>query len=175
MAAPTIADLTAEVAQEVALLMADAGVYLTAPDGSTPAIAQGLRRGCKAVALTPADPLVLADSDVALLSTYAVERVIDEAKLFALKRARLYLYRAAQVEQEPVSPNVVASGWRLEQSRAISARISELKAICDVPYREPSSEFSVDHRPRFDPASRPSIIDACYPDDCGYGFGHGAC
>lgn len=155
MAAPTIAALTGEVAQECGLLLADAGAYLTAADGSSPAIAQGIRRGLKAVRLTPADPLVPADSDLLGLSPYAVERVLDEAKLHALQLAHLQFYRAAQSEQEPFSPEVVSSGWRMTQLRLIERRISELKAICDVAYREPGVEFAIGHRHPDDPARRP--------------------
>ena len=37
-----------------------------------------------------------------------------------------------------MSPTPMLSGWRMEEQNAIRTRISELKMICDVPYREPS-------------------------------------
>jgi hypothetical protein len=172
MATPTIAALTKEVAEECGLLLADAGVYLTADDGSTPAISQGIRRGLKAVRQTPADPLVPADSDLLGLSTYAVERVLDEAKLHALQIGHLQLYRAAQADQEPFSAEAVSSGWRMTQLRLVERRISELKAVCDTAYREPGVEFTIAHRYHDDPARRPFVLDAACPwPDYPDGFG----
>lgn len=138
MTTPVLVDLVTEVAGRCGLLLAEAGVYLLAPDGSTPCIIQGIRRGMKAVALTLNDPQIPADADVANLSTFAIERVIDEAEWFSLNRALLSWWRVAQKEQEAVSSSVVSSGWRLEQKRAVKDRTADLKALCMNPYREPT-------------------------------------
>jgi hypothetical protein len=157
---PVVADLVAEVNERCALNLADAGQYL--PGGLSPSILEGLRRGCKAVMLTLANPLVLQDSDVAFLSTFGVERVEDEAEMFALQRALAYWWRVAMKDQKPVSSERVEGGWRLEQKACVRARVAELKLICDVPYREPSDQIVVANRfgqtsPNVPPGSLPIV------------------
>ena len=173
---PLVSDLEAEVNERCGLLLAEAGEYLLGPAdagtglATTPAIREGLRRGCKAVGLTLANGLVLADADAAQLTTHAVERVMDEAELFALARALLMWWRVAQVDQEAVSSSVVASGWRVDQKAAVKARVGELKAICAVPYREPTDPTVVMNRDQCVPG-QPLPPGDCNPWGYPYGLG----
>jgi hypothetical protein len=174
MPTPVLADLVAGVATRCGLLLAEAGVYLDGPAGSSPAILEGIRRGFKAVGVTLNDPLVPADADVLNLSSFAIERVEDEAERFALHRAAMNWWRVARMDQDPVSATPIASGWRLEQKRAVKERLAELASICDQPYREPTAQVVVT-----DPSCPPGM--ACpsiptgqspwYPPDATYPYG----
>jgi hypothetical protein len=167
MATPTLDDIKAEVDARCALMLADAGVYLLASGGSTPLIDQGIERGFNAVRFTLASPPTPTDADVALLSAYARQRVTDEATLFALEYATFNWWRVAQKDQEAYSSNVVSSGWRMDQKRALDRHVSMLKATCEAPYREPSSDVLISnvHRHDRDPA--------CWPVGFGYGWDWG--
>jgi hypothetical protein len=158
MATPVLADIVAVVSARCGLLLAEAGVYLDGPNGTTAAITEGIARGCKAVGLYPTDTQIIADSDIAYLSTYGLERVKDEAERFALERALLNWWRVARIDQEAVSATPIASGWRLEQKRSVVARVAQLKVICDEPYREPSGPIVVT-----DPACPPGMTCVARP------------
>lgn len=184
---PLVADLANEVSQRCGLMLDEVNIYLGG-DLSAP-IQQGLRVGCKKVMLTLANHLVLQDSDVANLSTFAVERVETEAELFALQWAMKNWYRAVRNHQAAVSSDVVASGWLRELKMGIRDHISSLKAICDEPYREPSDLVVVANRfgqtePTVAPGQLPvqvtpglgagHPIDRLIGGDYGYGDGfHG--
>lgn len=140
---PTVADLEQVVAYRCGAVLQEVGTYLTSPDGTTPSIREGLRRGCKAVVLTISNPLVLADSDTANLSGFATERVIDEAELFAMEEALVNWWRLCKKHMEAVSATPILSGWLVELKQSVKNRISQLKAICDEPYREPSDPMVV--------------------------------
>lgn len=180
---PAVADLEAEVATECGLMLADTGLYLRSPDATTPAIRIGLRKGAKAVMLTLTDPLALADSDVAVLSGFAIERVLDEAKLHALQWVLLNWHRATMRHQEPLSSTPVISGYLVDEKRAVKDRVSELKAICDEPYREPSDPTVVvgrlgETRPTVAAGQIPVVVGPgytgqAYPYGDGYPYGHG--
>jgi hypothetical protein len=140
---PTVGNLQDEVASRIGVVLQDVGLFrLVVPVyssiGDTPVILQGLRKGVKAVGLTPANALSLADTDIANLSVFGVERVMDEAELYGLERALAYFFRAMQRGQPEFSAQPMQGGWRMEQRNDVRVRISELKAVCDVPYREPS-------------------------------------
>jgi hypothetical protein len=170
---PVVADLEAEVAVECGLMLADVGLYLRSPDATTPAIRIGLRKGAKAVGMTISNPLVLQDSDVARLSTFAVERVMDEARLHSLQWVLLNWHRATQAHQEPLSATSVVSGYLVDEKRGIQARVAELKAICSEPYREPSDEVIVANRfgPTGPLAREPEGPYGPYYGPYGWGFG----
>lgn len=145
---PTVADLEAEVAGQCGVALADAGVYLRAVEQGgmpiTPAIRQGLRKGAHCVGLCLANPLVLADADVAVLSGFQLERVMTEGRLFALKLAHAHWHRAVQKEGQPaLAPAAMQGGWLMEEKRNLEKTISELNAICSRPYREPGDPIVV--------------------------------
>jgi hypothetical protein len=188
---PLVADLQVEVATRCAPLLVETGVYLPQADGTLPVIRVGLRLGCKAVMLTLANPLVLQDSDVAVLSSFAIERVEDEAELYALQQGLMQFWRSAQRDMEAFSAQPVSSGWKFELRRAIQVRISELKSICDKPYREPSDPTVVvgscgETYPSVPSGQQPVEVTPYYtgpapnsgrygpwPNGYGYGYGHG--
>lgn len=140
---PIVLDLENEVADRIGLLLDAAGLFARAADGTIPLIRAGLRIGAKAVSLTLANAMVIADADVALLSSFAIERVMDEAEWHSLKIALAGWWRVTQHDQKAVSSAVVASGWRLDQKRAVKDRVAQLEAICREPYREPVDPASV--------------------------------
>jgi len=70
------------------------------------------------VMLTLANPLVLQDSDVAFLSTFGVERVEDEAEMFALQRALAYWWRVAMKDQKPFPRNELREAGGSNRRRA---------------------------------------------------------
>lgn len=170
---PTVADLDAEVTGRCGLVLHDAGLFLRALDSAmqavTPVVRQGLRKGFKCVGYTPSDPLILADADILNLSTFALERVVDEAELFSLQQCRLGWWRVTQRHQEPLSSAVTSSGWLIDELRGVKDRISELKAMCEKPYLEPTDQIVVaPGRPRFGYG----FVHRSFPDPaCFDGFG----
>jgi hypothetical protein len=146
----TVADLVAEVSTQVAVALAEAGVYLRALDDggnpTTPFILQGLRKGVKAVGLAPANPLYLTDGDAARVSPFAVERVLLEARLHALEMTLLNWNRAVRKHDDhALSPAPMAGGWLSEQRRDIAGQVASLRAECQKPYREPADPIVVAH------------------------------
>jgi hypothetical protein len=140
---PVVADLADLVSQRCGLLLDSAGLYL--PGGASLPIVQGLVKGCKAVCRSLANPIVLQDSDVASLTSFAIDRVLDEAELFALEWTLSQWWRIAKKHQEAVSAMPNVGGWLREQKDAIRNQVSTLKGRCEEPYREPTSEVVVAH------------------------------
>jgi len=169
-----VADLESEVSARCGLLLDAAGLFARAADGSIPVIRQGLRIGAKAVGLALASPLVLADSDLAALSSFGAERVMDEAEWHALKLALAGWWRASQAHQEAVSSVAVVSGWARDQKAAVVTRVGQLDAICKVPYREPVGDVVVMNGPfrEVSPTGEPGQPPA-YPGGFGYPYGFG--
>ena len=173
---PTVADLEAAVVELCGLVLADAGLFLRALDGGdptkpiTPVVRAGLVKGALAVGWTLLDPTRIQDADLVGMSGFAIDRVTDEAELFSLQQCLLGWWRVTQKEQEPLSSAVVASGWRLDQKRGVKDRVSELKAICDEPYREPTDPTVVANRSDdLNPGRYPSGRDCGYPSPWGWG------
>jgi hypothetical protein len=161
---PTVADLEAEVASRCAVALAEAGVYLRASDAGgsfTPAIRQGLRRGAKDVGLYLANPLTLTDADVARLSPFALEWVIDWGERSGLEMALAHWFRAVQKYQEALAPAPMAGGWLMEEKQNVRARIAELRGLLAGPYREPADPIVVANPFR---CSLPGL--AYYPPPC---------
>src|ERR1700761_2454875 len=123
---PVVLDLVAETMANCAVHLPNAGQALLDADGSPTVVLRGIRKGFKAVCCTIANPLVIQDSDVANLSTFALERVLDEAELFCLKMVLSYWHMVTMKHQEALSPAVVASGWLVDAKRAVKDRVSEL-------------------------------------------------
>lgn len=181
MATPTVADLIAEVATECGLMLADVGLYLRNPDGTTPAIMIGLRKGARAVTLTLIDPMVVADADLVNLSGFALERVLDEAKLHALQWVLLNWFRATTKHQQALSSTPMSSGYLMDERMGVKTRVGELRDICERPYREPSDPMVVAGRwgqtsPTVAPGQypvevRPGYVGPALPE--GYAFPYG--
>jgi hypothetical protein len=168
----TVAALENEVTSLCGLTLGEAGVLFRAADADnnpfTPVIRIGLRKGLKDVGIAPADPLALADADLANLSPFAAERVLAWGQLFALEQALLHWYRALKkyrvgaVEAQPM-----LGGWLMEEKRAARDRVAELKAIVATPYIEPSDPIDVAGHPwpfRFvAPGSPVPVGTGCQP------------
>lgn len=135
---PTVANLVEVVSHRCGAILQEVGLYSAGTNWDTPVILAGLRQGAKCVGFTIASPLSLADSDAAGLSTFAVERVLDEAELFALEQALLNWWRALKKHSEAMSSTLMLSGWLVELKNAVRNRVSQLKAMTAEPYREPS-------------------------------------
>jgi uncharacterized protein (DUF2126 family) len=144
---PTVADLEGQVAARCAVPLADAGVYLTGASDAgaaiTPAIREGIRRGVARVGMLLADPSAPSDAEVGALSSFALERVRDEAERFALRRALGYRHRSLQAHVEPLEPGRMDGGWLAEEWRAVRERVLELDRDCAGEYREPGDSLEV--------------------------------
>lgn len=171
---PTVEDLDAEVTERCGIVLSDAGLFLRAlVDGVavSPVVRVGLRKGAHAVGFTLLDPSTLQDPDVVGMSGFALERVKDEAELYSLQQCLLGWWRVTQKEQEALSSAVVSSGWRLDQKRGVKDRVSELKAICDEPYREPTDPTVVANRSDFVEGQRNPFDSPYYPGAYRWGGG----
>lgn len=166
---PTVIDLDAEVTDICGLILADAGLFLRALDEVdptkpiTPVVRRGLRKGALAVSWTLLDPSKLQDADLVGMSGFALQRVKDEAELYSFQQCLAGWYRVTQKEQEALSSAVVSSGWRLDQKRGVKDRVSELKVICDEPYREPTDPTVVANRSDDMDGHRNPFGDRCHP------------
>ncbi len=120
------------------------------------------------------------------MSSFAIERVLDEAKLHSGQWILMYWSRATRKHQEPLSSTPVISGFLVDERRGIKDRVAELKAICDVPYREPVDHAVVlDAHGRHyaptpaqgtptDPIPDPVLpVNPYYPGFYGYPYGRG--
>jgi hypothetical protein len=143
----TVAGLENEVASLCGLTLGEAGLLFRAMDGGdpiTPVIRIGLRKGLSYVGIATADPLEVADSDLANLSTKAKEAVLAWGELFGLQIALAQWHRAVRrrgaeaLEREPM-----LGGWLMEEKRATRERVAELKAMVAGPYVEPSNPIEV--------------------------------
>lgn len=140
---PTLPPIVADVLAEAGLTLHDVGLYLDGPNGATRAAMAGIRKGLVAVSVAPADPFNLADADVAGLSSFALERVRDEAVLHALRVAlQRWDLALATAGLAPLAKADEANGGTAqERKRLTQARVAELAAACQAPYREPSEQF----------------------------------
>ena len=140
---PTLAPIVAEVLAQAGLTLHDVGLYLDGPGGSTRAALAGVRKGLAAVSVAPADPFNLVDADVAGLSPFALDRVVDEAILHALRLAlQRWDLALASAGMAPLAKADEGNGGTAqERKRATAIRAAELSAACSAPYREPSAQF----------------------------------
>lgn len=172
---PTVEDLDAELTEICGLVLADAGLFLRALDNAdptkpiTPTIRRGLRKGALAVGWTLLDPSTVQDADIVGMSGFALQRVKDEAELYSLQQCLLGWWRVTQQEQQALTAEPMQGGWRLDQKRGVKDRVSELKAICDEPYREPTDPTVVANRSDTEDGLRNPYGHGCYPGSLGWG------
>lgn len=140
---PIVTDLVAEILERCAPHLATSGQVLLDAQGSPSVVLRGLRKGFEACCYTTAAPMAIQDQDVATLTRAALERVLDEAELFSLQRVLSLWHMATMKHQEAMSSAVVASGWLVDARRGVKDRVSELKATCGVPFREPTDTVVV--------------------------------
>lgn len=133
---PTLAQLRDRIVADYGRVMADAGIYAPAEDGSVPVIDEGLARGLEAVGLMVADPLRPTDLELAVLSPFAVRRVYDEASRHVLGLVLLNWYRVVQCHKKPLERDAYQDGWLMEQKEAIRMRHAELKEEMNKPFRD---------------------------------------
>lgn len=166
----TVQALEEDVADDVATALAEAGVYLVAVgDGGvavTPAIRKGLRIGVSKAGYHLANPLVLADADLAHVTPFAVQYVLVWGRIYALRQALLHWHRATQKHRDqPLEPTPMAGGWLVEERRAVRDYLADLEASVREPYREPADPMVVAGGVGHDPC-RPGA-DAVLPLRCG--------
>lgn len=172
---PTLADFDSELSDRIAREVGDVGLYLDGPDGTTKAFRAGLRVGLKAVAVGTASPLDVTDADVANLTTFASERVLDEAARFALRLVLQNWYRAARSADVDAIAKVddTRGGWLYEHRQGVKEALAALDAACSKPYREPSSPLEVGDiipGPGFPAGCQPP--PGCYPAPAYFPWGY---
>jgi hypothetical protein len=140
----TVAAMQAEVKSRCGRLLQDAGLWDPDPSTGLATVAvRGLRKGVKSIGVLAADALTLADADVAGLSPWAAERVLDEAVLYCLEEVLFNWYRVVQVHMAPVEANPHLGGWLAEEKQSVRNRVSELREACSRPFSDPGGPVEV--------------------------------
>lgn len=166
---PTVIDLDAEVTEICGIILADAGLFLRALDDGdptkpiTPVVRRGLRKGALAVGWTLQDPSTLQDGDIVGMSGFALQRLKEEAELYAFQQCLAGWYRVNQKFQEPLEQDVARGGWANEEKQDVKARVSELKSDLSEPYREPTDPAVVANRSDDADGNRNPFGHGCYP------------
>ncbi len=152
---PTAAQMLGELTVRCAVQVRDVGLFLdSVQDGMTPATTtlvfhQGLRSGLVAVSMfASADPVFVLDADLANVTPFARQRVLDEAERFVLRRVLLNWFRAERDSGRPAMQATVdaRSGYLDTEKRSIQARVAELNEACAAVFREPAGSIVVNER-----------------------------
>jgi hypothetical protein len=137
--AVAVADLVSKVERRAGFALLDVGLFLDGPDGTTHAILDGLYRGLLSIGVVPADPLVLADADLAGLSGAGVQRVLDVAEKHGIDLVLGRWHQAVRTQaiDAVAKADDVRGGWLWEEKQALLRRQADLALILAVPFIDP--------------------------------------
>lgn len=142
----TVAQLAIELDRRAALILDDAGLYQGADGELLRPLHEAALAGLAAVVVAPHQADRVTDDDLAGLSSWAYERVKDEAERFLLNRALLNWHRVLRDKDNvPAQAKVedTAGGYRAAEKAAIRERIADLNLALAAPYREPGPALVV--------------------------------
>jgi hypothetical protein len=158
--AVAVADLVSKVARRAGFALLDVGLFLDGPDGTTHAILDGLYRGLLSIGIIPADPLALADDDLAGLSGAGVQRVLDVAEKHGIDLVLGRWHQAARTAgiEAVAKADDTRGGWLWEEKQALLRRQADLRDLLAVPFADPiQSDGAVAV------VNRESCDDPCWP------------